>query len=282
MDYNALPSLRSISTQARITISCMFNPLALPASDAAVSYFATQNSVLSVDRLYYAYPNQPNVLKGLHLQVSGGEKVGLIGPNGAGKTSLFLAICGALSPQSGEIMLFNCPVHPGNFRPEVGLVFQNPNDELFSLSVRDDIAFGPLNMGLSDHEVEARVKEALMLTGVSELAERPPHHLSGGEKRMVAIACVLSMRPQLILYDEPSANLDIRSRRRLIQFLQAAQQTILVSSHDLELILEVCDRVILLDQGEIIADGPVHKVMCNASLMEAHGLEKPNSLRQMG
>lgn len=260
----------------------MFNPLALPASDAAVSCFATQNSVLSVDHLYYAYPNQPNVLKGLHLQVSGGEKVGLIGPNGAGKTSLFLAICGALSPQSGEIMLFNCPVHPGNFRPEVGLVFQNPNDQLFSLSVRDDIAFGPLNMGLSDHEVEARVQEALMLTGVSELAERPPHHLSGGEKRMVAIACVLSMRPQLILYDEPSANLDIRSRRRLIQFLQAAQQTILVSSHDLELILEVCDRVILLDQGEIIADGPVHEVMRNASLMEAHGLEKPNSLRQMG
>ena len=208
--------------------------------------------------------------------------MGLIGPNGAGKTSLFLSICGVLSPQSGEIMLFNHPLHPGHFRPEVGLVFQNPNDQLFSLSVRDDIAFGPLNMGLGEHEVEARVQEAFMLTGVGDLADRPPHHLSGGEKRMAAIASVLAMRPQLVLYDEPSANLDIRSRRRLVQFLQGAQQTILVSSHDLELILEVCDRVILLDQGEIVADGSVQEVMRNASLLEAHGLEKPNSLRQMG
>ena len=260
----------------------MLNPLAPPASDASVSYFATQNCVLSVYDLSYAYPNQPSVLKNLNLQVSVGEKVGLIGPNGAGKTSLFLSICGALSPQSGEIILFNRPLHPGDFRPEVGLVFQNPNDQLFSLSVRDDIAFGPINMGLSDHEIEARVQEALILTGVSELADRPPHHLSGGEKRMVAIASVLAMRPQLVLYDEPSANLDIRSRRRLIQFLQAAQQTILVSSHDLELILEVCDRVILLDQGQIIADGPADEIMRNASLMEEHGLEKTSYHRQMG
>ncbi|MDJ0705610.1 MAG: ABC transporter ATP-binding protein [Leptolyngbyaceae cyanobacterium MO_188.B28] len=260
----------------------MLNPLALSTSDASVSFFATQNCALNVYDLFYAYPNHPHVLKGVNFQVSVGEKVGLIGPNGAGKTSLFLAICGALSPQSGEIMLFNHPLHPGDFRPEVGLVFQNPNDQLFSLSVRDDIAFGPLNMGLSEHEVDVRVQESLMLTGVSELADRPPHHLSGGEKRMAAIASVLAMRPQLVLYDEPSANLDIRSRRRLIQFLQSAQQTILVSSHDLELILEVCDRVILLDQGEVVADGSAHEVMRNASLMEAHGLEKPNSLKQMG
>ena len=260
----------------------MFNPITLSAPDASVSYFSTQNCVLRVYDLSYAYPDQPNVLKGLNLQVLAGEKVGLIGPNGAGKTSLFHCICGALSPKSGEIILFNRPVRSGDFRPEVGLVFQNPTDQLFSLSVRDDIAFGPLNMGLSEPEIEARVEEALMLTGVSELADRPPHHLSGGEKRMVAIASILAMRPQLIIYDEPSANLDIRSRRRLIQFLQAAPQTILVSSHDLELILEVCDRVILLDQGQIVANGPTHEVMQNASLMEAHGLEKPNSLIQMG
>ena len=259
---------------------CMLNPLALFTLDASVSLFATQNCALSVYDLSFAYPDHLQVLKGLNFQVSVGEKVGLIGPNGAGKTSLFLSICGALSPLSGEVMLFNHPVHPGDFRPEIGLVFQNPNDQLFSLSVRDDIAFGPLNMGLSADEVEARVQEALMLTGVSELADRPPHHLSGGEKRMAAIASVLAMRPQLMLYDEPSANLDIRSRRRLIQFLQASQQTIMVSSHDLDLILEVCDRVILLDQGEIIADGSAHEVMRDASLMEAHGLEKPNSLRQ--
>ena len=260
----------------------MSNSFTLSASEASVSYLSTQNCVLSVYHLSYAYPGQSYVLKGLSLKISAGEKVGLIGPNGAGKTSLFLSICGALSPQSGEIILFNRPVHPGEFRPEVGLVFQNPTDQLFSLSVRDDIAFGPLNMGLSESEVEARVQEALTLTGVSELVDRPPHHLSGGEKRMVAIASVLAMHPQLIIYDEPSANLDIRSRRRLIQFLQAAQQTILMSSHDLELILEVCDRVILLDQGQIVADGAVHQVMRNASLMEAHGLEQPTSLRQMG
>ena len=260
----------------------MSNPITLSASNASVSYFSTQNRVLSVHDLHYAYPDQPNVLQGINLQVSVAEKVGLIGPNGAGKTSLFLSICGALSPQSGEILLLNRPVRPGEFRPELGLVFQNPTDQLFSLSVRDDIAFGPMNMGLSDDEIETRVQEALALTGVGELAERPPHHLSGGEKRMAAIASVLAMRPQVMIYDEPSANLDIRSRRRLIQFLQAAQQTLLVSSHDLQLILEVCDRVILLDQGQIIADGPVHEVMRHASLMEAHGLEQPSSLRQMG
>jgi cobalt/nickel transport system ATP-binding protein len=143
------------------------------------------------------------------------------------------------------------------------------------------VAFGPENMGLSPEEVNHRVERALTLTGVKELAPRPPHHLSGGEKRMVAIAGVLAMQPQLVIYDEPSANLDALARRRLIQFLQAASETMLISSHDLEMILEVCDRVILMVGGKIIADGIPEKIMGNQQLMEASGLEKPHSLSRV-
>ncbi|WP_346292777.1 ABC transporter ATP-binding protein [Sphaerothrix gracilis] len=233
---------------------------------------------LKIANLGYAYPDCPAVLQGIDLNIAVGERVGLIGPNGAGKTTLFLSICGVLIPQMGEIQLFDQVVQPGKFRPEIGLVFQNPSDQLFSLSVEEDVAFGPTNMGFSGEAIEERVCEALHLTGVFDLRHRPPHHLSGGERRMVAIASVLAMRPQLVIYDEPSANLDMRSRRRLIRFLQEASQTILVSSHDLELVLEVCDRVILLDQGRIVADGVADEVMADAALMEAHGLERPHSL----
>ncbi|MBP0025561.1 MAG: ABC transporter ATP-binding protein, partial [Roseofilum sp. SID2] len=175
--------------------------------------------------------------------------------------------------------LWDKPVEVGQFRPEMGLVFQNPNDQLFSASVWDDVAFGPENMGLSPDRVKACTEEALSLTGVTELADRPPHHLSGGQKRMVAIASVLSMHPQAIIYDEPSANLDLRSRRRLINFLQASRETLLISSHDLDLILEVTSRTLLLDSGNIIADGPTVEVMGNTQTMIDHGLEVPYRLQ---
>lgn len=237
-----------------------------------------QEEALAISGLRFAYPDTPDVLCGIDLRIAAGERVGLIGPNGAGKTTLFLSICGVLRPTDGEIQLFGKPVKPGQFHPEVGLVFQYPNDQLFSPSVRDDIAFGPLNMGLPQEEVDARVATAMQQTGIADLADRAPHHLSGGQKRMVAIAGVQSMRPQLVIYDEPSANLDIRARRRLIQFLQDSTETVLVSSHDLELILEVCERVILLDGGKIMAHGPAQEIMGNSELMEAHGLERPHSL----
>ncbi len=166
----------------------------------------------------------------------------------------------------------------GDFRPEVALVFQNPDDQLFCPSVWDDVAFGPQNTGLSKDEVEARVTEALSIVGGVELAERPVYHLSEGEKRIISIAGVLAMRPQLVIYDEPSANLDIRSRRRLIRLLQASKETILIASHDLELVLEVCNRVVLMDKGSIIADGKPHEIMGDDRLMGAHGQEKPHSL----
>ena len=233
---------------------------------------------LKVSGLCFSYPDRSDVLDSVNLQVLEGERLGVIGPNGAGKTTLFLEVCGVLKPTAGEIYVLGRPVVNGDFRPDVGLVFQNPDDQLFCPSVRDDVAFGPQNMGLSRGEVDARVKEALLAVGCWELAERPAQHLSEGEKRMVSIAGVLAMRPRLIIYDEPSANLDIRSRRRLIRLLQASQQTLLIASHDLELVLEVCDRLVLIDGGRIVAEGDPREIMGDDELMEAHGQEKPHSL----
>jgi len=233
---------------------------------------------LEVSKLSFSYPERPRVIHNLNLKVMPGERVGLIGPNGAGKTTVFMLICGVLKATGGDIRLFGKPVTPGEFRPEVGLVFQNPDDQLFCPSVRDDVAFGPRNLGLPEPEVNARVQEAFAVTGIQDLGDYPPHHLSGGQKRMVAIAGVLAMRPDLVIYDEPTSNLDIRYRRRLISFLQKSRETMLIASHDLEFILEVCDRVILLDEGSIVAGGKPAEIMSDVDLMEAHGLEKPHSL----
>lgn len=233
---------------------------------------------LKVANLQFAYPETP-VLRGIDIEVPEGQKVGLIGPNGVGKTTLFHSICGILKPTGGSVALFGNPVQAGKFNPDVGLLFQYPDDQLFSPSVRDDIAFGPLNMGLSPEEVNSRVLGAIERTAVGAFADRAPHHLSGGQKRMVAIAGVQAMRPRLMMYDEPSANLDIRSKRRLIEFIRNSAETAIISSHDLELVLELAERVILLDEGRIIADGNPIEIMGNGDLMEKHGLEKPHSLR---
>ncbi|MEM6519031.1 MAG: ABC transporter ATP-binding protein [Cyanobacteria bacterium P01_C01_bin.70] len=233
---------------------------------------------IALQNLSFSYPDNPGILQDISVTIREGERVGLIGHNGCGKTTLFMLLCGLLAPQSGNIHLFDQPVEPHQFRPEVGFLFQDPKDQLFSPSVRDDIAFGPQNLGLSEAEVVERVEAALDLTGIRNLAHRPPHHLSGGEKQMVAIAGLMAMCPRILLYDEPTASLDLRTRRRLIQFLQKAGETLLLASHDLEFLLEVCDRVLLIDDGRIIADGEPAKVMGNQTLMEAHGLEKPHSL----
>ncbi|GAB4531507.1 MAG: ABC transporter ATP-binding protein [Pleurocapsa sp.] len=243
-----------------------------------VDFLSRKTKAISVENLCFSYRKERAILTDVNLEIAVGETVGLIGANGAGKTSLFLTICGILTPTYGEIKLFNRLIEAGKFNPEIGLVFQNPDDQLFCPTVRDDIAFGLENIGLSAEEIETRIEAALSLTGVSHLADRIPHQLSGGEKCMVAIAAVLAMLPQVVLYDEPSANLDLRARRRLIRFLQASHETIMVSSHDLELILEVCDRVILLHQGRIVADGNPQEIMSNRSLMESNGLEVPHSL----
>jgi cobalt/nickel transport system ATP-binding protein len=238
----------------------------------------TREVAIITTGLCFSYAEQPHVLWDVSLEIVDGERVGVIGHNGCGKTTLFMLLCGVLAPDSGTIHLFGDPLKVGQFRPEVGLLFQDPDDQLFSASVWDDVAFGPQNMGLSAEEVAARVTQAAAMTGIEHLLKRLPHHLSGGEKQMVAIAGLLAMTPRIMLYDEPTANLDLRTRRRLIRFLQHSSETMLVSTHDLEFVLEVCDRVLLIDDGRIIADGPPKQVMADQELMEAHGLEKPHSL----
>ncbi|MEO1790926.1 MAG: ABC transporter ATP-binding protein [Cyanobacteria bacterium J06629_19] len=233
---------------------------------------------ISTQELTFQYPGADPVLKSVSLNIHKGQRVGIIGHNGCGKTTLFMLLCGVLTPTSGEISLLNKPVEPGRFCPDVGMLFQDPDDQLFSPSVREDIGFGPQNMGLDPEEIAEQVERALAMTGMEPLAERAPHHLSGGEKQMVAIAGILAMRPQVVLYDEPTASLDLRTRRRLISFMQRSHETLVISSHDLEFILEVCDRILLIDKGQIIADGDPLYIMGDQALMEAHGLEKPHSL----
>jgi len=234
--------------------------------------------VLTTTDLSFSYPDRTDVLKEFNIEIKPGEKVGLVGPNGSGKTTFFLLVCGVLKPSEGDILLFGNMVHSGEFCPDVGLVFQNSDDQLFSPSVWEDVAFGPQNMGLSAEEIEARVRTALQTTGCTGLSDRPVHHLSQGEKRMVAIAGVLAMHPRLIIYDEPSANLDIRSRRRLIKMLQESEHATLVASHDLEMILEICHRVVLIDQGNVVAEGVPQNIFADEELMEVHGQERPHSL----
>lgn len=246
-------------------------------TDTAITKLAS-GAAVSVNNLSFGYSPEKTILKDLNLSIKAGERVGLIGPNGTGKSSLFMLLCGILAPKQGNIKIFDQDLVSNKFRSDIGFIFQNAADQLFSLTVKDDIAFGPQNLNLSPEEVEQRVSEAMRLTNTTDLAEQAPHHLSGGQRRMVAIATTLAMQPKLVLYDEPAANLDMRSRRRLITFLQNADHTLILASHDLELILEVCDRVILLDEGGVIADGKAESVMADEALMEAHGLEKPHSL----
>lgn len=232
--------------------------------------------MLQVHQLSVQYPDGHVALSGVSFEIGKGDRVGVIGSNGAGKTTCFLSLCGVIAPSAGDIRLHNRLLPARGFRPELGLIMQNPDDQLFAATVYEDVAFGPTNMGCAD--VAERVETALATVGMSELAERPPHHLSGGQKRMVAIATVLAMTPELLICDEPSANLDLRSRRRLIQWLQHSAPTLLVASHDLELILELCDRVLVFDGGCLVAEGKADQIMADAAFMMAHGLEVPRSL----
>lgn len=256
----------------------MLSPTTSPRIHFAVNQQDERPTAIQVEAIAYAYPGQAHTLNQVSLQIKAGERVGFIGHNGCGKTTLFRLICGLVSPLAGQIQVFGQPVQPGKFCSEVGLLFQVPEDQLFSPTVWDDVAFGPYNLGLPEHDVQARVEQALDMTGTQALASRAPHHLSGGEKQMVAIAGLLAMKPQVLLYDEPTASLDLRTRRRLIHFLQRSRETLAIASHDLEFLLEVCDRVILIDQGQIISDGNIRQIMADQTLMEQHGLEKPHSL----
>lgn len=239
--------------------------------------------IAQVRNLSFHYPDGKTALADVSLTVERGETVALIGPNGAGKTTLFLCMAGVLRAAAGAIRIAG--LDPGiaaerkRLPATVGFLFQNSDDQLFSSTVGDDVAFGPLNLGLPSDEVRRRVADSLAAAGVTGFEGRVPHHLSGGEKRRVALAGLLAMSPQLLLMDEPTMFLDPRGRRELIHWLVDFNGTKVLATHDLDLVLETCARVFVLDQGTLVASGPAREILADAGLMGAHGLEVPYRLR---
>lgn len=234
-------------------------------------------SVLQVHDLHFSYHDDLAALRGVSFELCEGEKVALVGPNGAGKSTLMLHLNGILNGH-GEVTVGGNRLTRDNLpavRAMVGLVFQNPDDQLFSPTVFEDVAFGPLHMGLPMAEVEARVKSALEAVRMSGFRDRLSHHLSVGEKKRIAIATVLSMDPQILVLDEPSAGLDPRARRTLINLLRELPITMLVSTHDMRLVQELFPRTIVMDEGQIVADGKTKDILEDERLLTAHGLEKP-------
>jgi cobalt/nickel transport system ATP-binding protein len=232
---------------------------------------------IEVEHLSFSYPDGHPALADVSLHIAPGEKVALVGPNGAGKSTLVLHLNGILTGQ-GRVRVCGLDVGEktlGRVRAAVGLVFQNPDDQLFSPTVYEDVAFGPLYQGLGIDEVAARVTSALAAVSMQSYARRISHHLSVGEKKRIAIATVLSMNPEVLVLDEPTSGLDPRARRSLIHLLNDLPMTMLVSSHDLALVRELLPRMIIMDDGRIVADGPTEQMMKDGPLLEAHGLEKP-------
>jgi cobalt/nickel transport system ATP-binding protein len=239
---------------------------------------STAEPSLVVEDLAFAYPDGHQALFGVDLRVARGERVAVLGPNGAGKTTLVLHLNGILTGGRGRVSVAGLPVE-GRTLPEVrrrvGIVFQDPDDQLFMPTVGEDVAFGPRNLGLPEPEVAARVARALEQVGMAGSADRPPHHLSFGQRRRVAVATVLSMHPEVLVLDEPSSNLDPAGRRELAEVLTALPVTMLMVTHDLPYALQLCPRSVVLDGGVVVADGPTREVLADADLLAAHRLELP-------
>jgi cobalt/nickel transport system ATP-binding protein len=234
--------------------------------------------VLEVSGLAYAYPDGHQALYGVDLSLARGERVSLLGPNGAGKTTLVLHLNGILEAGQGSVEVSGVRVTKktvADVRRRVGLVFQDPDDQLFMPKVADDVAFGLANMGVRGSELTDRVQHALGQVGMAEFADRPPHHLSYGQRRRVAVATVLAMQPEILVLDEPSSNLDPASRRELADILLSLDITILMVTHDLPYALELCPRSVVLSDGTIVADGPTGDILADEDLMRAHRLELP-------
>lgn len=241
-----------------------------------------RRKAIVVEHLSYRYPDGKEALKDVTFEVMEGESVALMGPNGAGKTTLFLHINGLLKGYCGSVKVFGHSVDDKRsikyVRRTVGIVFQNPDDQLFCSTVFDDVAFGPLNMDIPKGQVYERVRKALEAVSLSGYEGRAPQHLSLGEKKRVSIATVLSMEPEIILLDEPSSNLDPRSRRRIMKAIKELNGTKIIATHDLEMALELCERGIIMDEGKIVGDGDIYELLTNKELLERHGLEVPCSL----
>jgi cobalt/nickel transport system ATP-binding protein len=239
-------------------------------------------SAIEVKGLAYAYPDGHQALYGVDLHVASGEHVALLGPNGAGKTTLALHLNGVLEAGAGSISIAGLDVERSNLREirrRVGIVFQDPDDQLFMPTVRDDVAFGPANLGLRDDDLDERVADALAAVGMADCADRRPHHLSFGQRRRVAVATVLAMRPEVLVLDEPSSNLDPASRRELADIVASLDLTVLMVTHDLSYALQLCERSLIMDEGLIVADGPTRELLGDDGLLAAHRLELPYGLR---
>ncbi len=236
---------------------------------------------LAVQGLAYSYPDGHQALFGIDLQIAAGERVALLGANGAGKTTLVLHLNGIMHGGVGTVSVGGLAVDPHDrealleIRRRVGIVFQDPDDQLFMPSVAEDVAFGPANLGLRGAELDARVAEALAQVDMAQFADRPPHHLSFGQRRRVAVATVLAMRPEILVLDEPSSNLDPASRRELADILRSLEVTTLMVTHDLLYALELCPRSLVMSHGQIVADGPTREILADEALMRANRLELP-------
>lgn len=238
--------------------------------------------IVEVKHLRHVYSDGTVALKDISFRITHGESVGIIGANGAGKSTLLLHLNGYLEPTSGSIRIGDTPLSKGtlpDIRRTVGMVFQDPDDQLFMPTVFDDVAFGPFNLGLSLPDVEQRVATALELVGAGHLRDKPPYHLSGGEKKRVAIATVLSMSPDILVMDEPTNGLDPFARRQLMGLLRDFNHTRIFTSHDLDMVMELCDRVIVLHEGEVWADGPARDIFSNDALLAECRLERPLSMQ---
>ena len=234
--------------------------------------------IVEVSDLHYTYPEDTQALRGISFRIEHGESVGIVGANGAGKSTLLEHLNGYLIPTQGTVRIGDYPLTKETVRQvrrSVGMVFQDPDDQLFMPTVYEDVAFGPLNLGLPPEEVETRVQQALETVGATHLRNRAPYRLSGGEKRLVAIATVISMSPDILVLDEPTSNLDSRARRHFIELLRAFHHTKIIATHDLDLVLDLCDRAIVIHEGRVKADGPVLDIFSNQPLLEESHLEKP-------
>jgi len=238
--------------------------------------------IVEVKDLQYSYPDGHAALHGISFRITHGENVAVIGANGAGKSTLLLHLNGCLIPEAGTVRVGDFPLTKKTLqhvRRTVGMVFQDPDDQLFMPLVYDDVAFGPLNLGLPPEEVDERVMNALSIVQTTHLKDRPPYRLSGGEKRSVAIASVLSMSPSILIMDEPTSNLDPKSRRQLIHLLETFEHTLIIATHDLDMVLDLCSRSIVLREGRVVADGPTSEILQNEELLDVGRLEKPLRLQ---
>ena len=236
--------------------------------------------IIEIKELNYSYPDGTVALKNINLDLFEGETLGIIGPNGAGKSTFLLHLNGLLRGK-GQVKVTDLEVNDKNLkkiRSKVGMVFQDPDSQLFMPTVFEDVAFGPMNMGLSKDEVEKAVTEALTKVDMLKSIKRLSHHLSFGEKKRISIATVLSMSPEILVLDEPSSNLDPKHRRDLINLLKELNVTQIVATHDMDMVMDICTRTVLIDKGTIVADGKVMDILSDKDLLESHDLELPFSL----